>query len=299
MADGSSTIRQRELGLRLRKLRNDRQMTVEDVAEQLMCSTAKISRLETAARPPILRDVRDLCGLYKVDEAVSADLMELAKEARKQGWWTQYADHNLSPYIGLEQDAAEITAYSMYFVHALAQTEDYAQAIIRAIAPKMTPEIHKQRVELRLRRQELLEGSARPRYRLLLDEAVLLRPIGTPELMAAQLARILELASSGKATVQVIPFDLGAYFVSDMNFTFLEFTESWLSPVVFVEGLGGNQYYERPSDVALYNESMESIRDSALSPRDSVQRLTEAYKAYAADSNLPTDREGNSSTEGK
>jgi len=299
MADGSPTIRQRELGLRLRKLRTDRDLTVEEVADMLMCSTAKISRLETAARPPILRDVRDLCGLYKVDEAATADLMEIAKEARKQGWWTKYEDHKLSPYIGLEQEAAAITAYSMYFVHALAQTEEYAQTIIRAIAPKMTPEIHKQRVELRLRRQELLDGVNPPRYRLLLDEAVLRRPIGTSGLMAAQLARILELVSSQKATVQVIPFDLGAYFVSDVNYTFLEFTESWLSPVVFVESLGGNQYYERPADVALYRESIESIRDGALSPRDSVLLLTEAQKSYAADSDSPTARGGNSSTEGK
>jgi hypothetical protein len=258
-----------------------------------MCSTAKISRLETAARPPILRDVRDLCGLYKVDEAMTADLMELAREARKQGWWTQYADHNLSPYIGLEQDAVAITAYSMYFVHALAQTEEYAQTIIGAIAPKMDPEIHRQRVEIRQRRQDLFNAKNPPRYRLLLDEAVLLRPIGSPGLMAAQLARILELVSSGKAAVQVIPFDVGAYFVSDVNFTLLEFKETWLSPVVFVEGLGGNSYYERPADVALYRESIESIRDSALSPRDSVQRLTAARKSYAADLASLTAREEN------
>lgn len=299
MADGSPTIRQRELGLRLRKLRTDLDLTVEDVAERLLCSTAKISRLETAARPPNLRDVRDLCGLYKVDDAMTAELMELAREARKQGWWTQYEDHNLSPYIGLEQNAVAITAYSMYFVHALAQTKDYAETIIRAIAPKMDPEIHRQRVEVRLRRQELLNGPSPPRYRLLLDEAVLRRPIGNPGLMADQLARILELASSGKATVQVIPFDLGAYFVSDVNFTFLEFKESWLNPVVFVEGLGGNSYYERPADVALYRESIDSMRDSAFNSRDSIQRLTEAQKAYAADSASPAAGERNSSTEGK
>jgi transcriptional regulator with XRE-family HTH domain len=298
MADVSPTVRQRELGLRLRKLRTDLGLTVEDVAERLLCSTAKISRLETGARPPILRDVRDLCALYKVEDPATADLMELTKEARKQGWWTQYEDHKLSPYIGLEQEAVAITAYSMYFVHALAQTVDYAQAIIRAIAPNMDPEIHRQRVDVRLRRQELLERENPPRYRLLLDEAVLRRPIGSPGLMAAQLARIRELASSGKATIQVIPFDAGAYFVSDVNFTLLEFKEALLPPVVFVEGLGGNQYYERPVDVSLYRESIEYIRDSALSPRDSIQRLSEAQKAYAADSPSSA-REENSSIEGK
>jgi transcriptional regulator with XRE-family HTH domain len=281
MADVSPTVRQRELGLRLRKLRTDLGLTVEDVAEKLLCSTAKISRLETGARPPILRDVRDLCGLYSVEESVTADLMELTKEAREQGWWKQYGDLNLDPYIGLEQEATAITAYSMYHVNGLVQTEDYARAMIRGIAPKMDPEIHQQRVEARLRRQELLNGQNQPRFRMLLDQAVLCRPVGSSAVMAAQLAKILELASADKVTVQVIPFEVGVYSVADVNFTLLEFKEAWLPPVVYVEGLTAAQYYERPTDVARYRESIEYIRDCAFSPRDSVQLLTEAQKTFA------------------
>jgi hypothetical protein len=65
-------------------------MTVEEVAGELLCSTTKISRLETAARRPSLRDVRDLCVLYEVDEPTSRELMTIAREAREPGWWTQY-----------------------------------------------------------------------------------------------------------------------------------------------------------------------------------------------------------------
>ena len=81
---------------------------------------------------------------------------------------------------------------------------------------------------MRQRRQELLSGQNPPRFRLLLDEAVLRRPIGSPQLMADQLAKILELVNSGKVAVQIIPFELGVYSVSDINFTFLEFTGNWL-----------------------------------------------------------------------
>lgn len=278
MTDPSPTVRQRELGLRLRKLRTGLGLTVEDVAEKLLCSTAKISRMETGARRPALRDVRDLCAMYNADESVTTELMKLTRQAREQGWWTQYDDLNLSPYIGLEQEASSITAYSMYYVHALAQTEDYARTIIGAIAPKMDPRVHQQRVEARLRRQQLLEVNNPPRYRLLLDEAVLHRPVGSQALMGAQLGKILELASSGKATVQIIPFEIGAYSVGDISFTFLEFSEPLLSPVVFVEGLAGSQYYERPVDVARYRECIESIRDSAMTPRDSMQRLIDIRK---------------------
>src|ERR1700733_6436600 len=92
LADPSPTIRQRELVLRLRKLRTGLGLTVEDVAEKLLCSTAKISRMETGARRPMPRDVRDLCELYDVDESVAAELMKLTKEARERGWGTKYED---------------------------------------------------------------------------------------------------------------------------------------------------------------------------------------------------------------
>ena len=259
MADSSPTIRQRELGLRLRKLRTGLGLTVEDVAEKLLCSAAKISRMETGARRPVLRDVRDLCALYNVDESVAAELMKLTREAREQGWWTQYEDLNLSPYIGLEQDASSITAYCMFYLHGLVQTEDYARAIIKAIAPKMDPAILQQRVEARLRRQELLEQASPPNYRLLLDEAALRRPVGGPALMAAQIGKLLELSAAGKVRVQLIPFAAGAYSVADISFTLLEFNEPVLPPVIYVEGLVGSQYYERPVDVARYRESIENI----------------------------------------
>jgi transcriptional regulator with XRE-family HTH domain len=282
VADASPTVRQRELGLRLRKLRTGLGLTVEDVAEKLLCSTAKVSRMETGARRPVPRDVRDLCALYGVEGPAAAELMTLTRQAREQGWWTQYEDLNLSPYIGLEQDATAITAYSMYYMHALVQTEDYARAIIKSIAPKMDPAILQQRAEARLRRQDRFEQSNPPNYRLLLDEAALRRPVGGPALMAAQIEKILELSAAEKVRAQIVPFSVGAYSVADVAFTLLEFGEPVLPPVVFVEGLAANQYYERPADVARYRESIENIRDSALSPRDTDQLLLEIKKTYAA-----------------
>lgn len=284
MTGTSPTVRQRELGKRLRELRNQHELTVEDVAEKLLCSATKVSRLETGARRPSLRDVRDLCLLYGVGEATAAELMSLARGAREQGWWTQYEDLNLDPYIGLEQEAAAITCYSMYYVPALLQTEEYARTIIRAIAPKMDPDIHQQRVEVRMRRQQRLEEASRPRYRVLLDEAVLHRRVGGAALMAAQFDKILAAARDGKAAVQVISFDAGAHAAADGFFVLLEFEEdSNLSPVVFIEGLTGNQYIERKADIARYREAVEYLRDSALSPRDSLLLISRIRNTYESE----------------
>jgi transcriptional regulator with XRE-family HTH domain len=279
----SPTVRQRELGKRLRELRGQHDLTVEDVAEKLLCSATKVSRLETGARRPSLRDVRDLCVLYGVDESTSSELMSLARGAREQGWWTQYEDLNLDPYIGLEQEAAAITCYSMYYIPALLQTEDYARTIIKAIAPKINPAIHQQRVEVRMRRQQRLDDANRPRYRVLLDEAALRRRVGGPALMAAQLSKVLESARSEKATIQVIAFDAGAHAAADGFFVLLEFEDPNLSPVVFIEGLTGNQYIERKADIARYREAVEYLRDSALSPRDSLLLITELKRAYESE----------------
>lgn len=283
MTGTSPTVRRRELGKRLRERRNELELTVQDVADKLICSATKISRLETGARRPSLRDVRDLCHLYRIDEQTTAEFMSLARGAREHGWWTQYDDLGLDPLIGLEQDATAITCFSVYFIPGLLQTADYARATIRAVAPKMAPDVHGQRVEARMRRQQLLEGNDPPRYHVILDEGVLHRRVVGSAVMAAQLDKALDTHRRAKATIQVIPFDIGAYASADGYFSLLEFDEdSGLPPVVFIEGLTDNKYLQRAVDVARYRETIEHLRKLALSPEDSERRITEMRRIYAS-----------------
>lgn len=281
MSGASLTVRQRELGKRLRRLRYQHSLTVEDVAGQLLCSATKVSRLETGMRRPSLRDVRDLCALYNLDERTSTELMNLARGAREQGWWTQYVDVSFEPYIGLEAEATAITCYSMSYVPGLLQTEEYARALIKAIAPRIEPEVYEQRVEVRLRRQQLLEQGNRPRYRVFLDEAVLHRRVGGAQVMYAQLSKILEAENKDQAAVQIIPFDIGAHAAQDSNFVLLEFDEPSASPVIYVEGLTGSRYIDREADVDRYREAVERLRDSALNQHESKRRLNELRRLFS------------------
>ena len=281
MSGTSPIARQRELGTRLRALRNERGMTVEEVAAELLCSTTKISRLETAARRPSLRDVRDLCVLYELDQQMSRELMSLAREARESGWWTEYADLGLDPLIGLEQEATSITCYSMYYMPGLLQTEEYAEHIIKTVAPKMDPRVVQQRTAARMRRQEVLDDDNGPLYRVLLDEMVFRRGVGSPSLMAAQVDKILQLVRSDRITVQVIPFKAGAYAAADSYFVLLEFDDdSNLWPIIYIEGLTDNQYLQRGPDIARYRETVEYLRDRALDPSDSIEFMENARKEY-------------------
>src|SRR5690348_12155167 len=177
MPDVSPTVRQRELANRLRELRTASGLTTAEVTARLLFSATKLSRLETGQRRVSQRDVRDLCQLYQVGQQETAHLMDLARQAQERGWWTQFTDLGLVPFIGLEQEAAAITSYAMYYMPPLMQTEDYARAIIRGIERKISPEILEERVMARLKRQEILDRDPPPRYRAILDEAVLHREV--------------------------------------------------------------------------------------------------------------------------
>jgi transcriptional regulator with XRE-family HTH domain len=274
MAEANPTVRQRELGLQLRQLRLARGFSPEQVADKLLCHISKISRIETGTRRASPRDVRDLCDMYEVTGEDAAQLMELARQARERGWWTKYDDLRLTPFIGLEQEASAITSYAMYFMPPLLQTEDYARAIIEGIARKIDPRILEQRVEARIRRQQLLTSDDPPHYRVLLDEAVLHRQVGGPAAMKRQLQRVLDVAEAGHATVQVIPFKVGAHASVDSNFDFLEFDDSPLHAIVFVESLVSHLYQDKAADIGRYREAIEYLREDASGPRDSLQIIS-------------------------
>jgi hypothetical protein len=252
------------------------------VAKELECSPSKISRLETATRRPNPRDVRDLCKFYALDEATSAELVELAREAKEPGWWKQFPDVGLAlvPYIGLEQDASTITSFATFYVPALLQTGDYARAIIKGIAPRMGPEVLQDRVEVRLRRQDILNRDSPPHYRVYIDESVLHRSTGGPGVMVAQIDKILELIEEGKVIAQIVPFDVGAIASQDSNFVLLEFEDRDLSPVVFIESLQNRQILEREVDVLRYREAIDHLRDSALTTKETKARFIQSRKAY-------------------
>jgi transcriptional regulator with XRE-family HTH domain len=278
MDSGSNpTLRRRELGVRLRALRNQAGLTVEQVAAELECTPSKISRIETARRAVSVRDVKDLCRIYGVDGAEADRLVEMARQAKQRGWWQRYDDlgDGIPPLIGLQTAASYITDYGSSRVPALLQTEGYARAVIRGSAPLIRTEVLEERVEARMLRHRLLYQDGAPRFWGLLDEAVLHRRVGGDAVMKEQLAHIVEVGEElPNVTIQVIPFVVGAHPGMDSTFVFMEFDEVSLSPVIFVEGLAGDIYLERESDISRYREMIAHLRATALSPADSVRFIS-------------------------
>jgi transcriptional regulator with XRE-family HTH domain len=277
----SPTVRQRELGARLRELRDGLGLSADDAAERSRCSATRIREIEAGARRATAGEVAGLCRAYGLSQPETDALVDLSRQAREPSWWTHYEDLKLSPYIGLEHGATAITVFSMYWVPALMQTQRYAREMVKGIARQIDPTVLEYRIEARLRRQEVLDGGQPPRYRALVDEAVLHRRVGGASVMAEQLDQVLRLTRDGKATVQVIPFAAGAHASTDSNFEFLEFEDPALAPVVFVEGLYTNSYQERPEEIDRYREAIGYLGEQALSPQDSLDLIAGLQSAHA------------------
>lgn len=268
----SPTLRRRELGVLLRSRRLQLGLTVEQVAEHLECSTSKISRMETGHRGVTSRDVRDLCDLYQVNDKAERDrLMELARESRQSAWWQSY-DLPYSMYVGLEAEATAIGDFQSSVVPGLLQTADYARAGHLGAFPVLSPEEIDRRIEAKLTRQRLLTRPGGPTISAVLDEAVLHRLTGGAAVMRAQLGKLLEVTKLSNITIQVIPFTVGAHPGVESNFSILELPPP--SPgVVFVEGLVGSIYLEKPDDLDRYHKIFARLKEIALSPQDSFDLI--------------------------
>uniref|UniRef100_A0AAU2V8C7 Helix-turn-helix domain-containing protein n=1 Tax=Streptomyces sp. NBC_00003 TaxID=2903608 RepID=A0AAU2V8C7_9ACTN len=277
------TVRRRRLGQELRRLRELKGMTAEEVAERLLVSQSKISRLENGRRSISQRDVRDLCGVYEVeDHRIVDSLMQMAKDSRQQGWWHAFGDIPYSVYIGLETDAASLRVYDPQVVPGLLQTRQYAEALIAGALPETAPTDVEKRVNVRLRRQERVRAAENPlRLWVVIDEAALRRRVGDKQLMIDQLEFLIEQSQLPHVTVQVLPFSMGAHPGINGQYAILEFPDASDSSVVYIEGVTSDLYLEKANDVQKYSVMYEHLRAQALNVDQTREFITGIAKDYA------------------
>ncbi|XVU27172.1 helix-turn-helix domain-containing protein [Actinoplanes sp. CA-054009] len=272
-------VRRQQLGATLRKYRLEAELSVREVADHLMCHPAKISRMENAKRNISPRDVRDLCGLYRIsDPAVRDQLMRLARESRESAWWQQF---DLSPaqekFFGIEGAADRISDFQIGAVSGLLQTRDYATAIVDASIPENPVKV-KNIVDMRMMRQEFVGLNAD--YRSILDESALRRAVGGPAVMRDQINHLVTLMRSSGINLRIIPFSHGAHQGMVSGFTLLQFDDSATEPlapamsdVVYLEGLMDGVYLDRVEDVADYVAAFERLESIALSTAETIDFL--------------------------
>ena len=263
VARGGPTAPRMALGAQLRRLREASHVTSREAAEAIRATPSKLSRLERGRCGVKQRDVADLLTLYAVtDEAEREALLALARQANEPGWWRQY--HDVLPrwselYVGLEDAASGIRAYDAQFVHVLMQTEDYARAVILPPGTRVPPEEIDRRINLRIKRQQLLTRPGAPEMWAVLDETALRRSPGGPRVMRAQLEHLLQLTSLPNVTLQIMPFSAGPPAAVGGPFTILRFPEPNLPDLVYLEQLSSALYLDQPDDVADYLAVMDQL----------------------------------------
>ena len=271
----SPTVRRRRLAQELRQLREAAGLTIEEVAQRLEVSPAKISRIETARVSVRPRDVMDLLDHYGIQGTHRDNLLTLTREARQQGWWHAYSDllsEGTDIWVGLEAEAEAIRTYDVQLVNGLLQTPEYAAAVLHAYYRAEPLEQIERRVELRKARQQLVIEEKNTPIWAVMDEAVLQRHIGPPQLMESQYRRLLELSERSNVTIQILPLAAGVYSGGPVSFTVMGLPHP--DPeIVVIEYRGGNLYIERSEDVVVHAHVFDRIRANAKGPDESIRQI--------------------------
>jgi transcriptional regulator with XRE-family HTH domain len=276
------TVRRRRLGSELRRLREDHSIKLEEVAERLGVAASTLSRIETGKAPTKSVYLTAMLEMYGVtDPAQRQVLVDMAREGHRKGWWSVYDDvlpTGFGIYVGLEAEAAGLRSFEGEAVQGLFQTPDYARAILREVQVRDTDEQVERLVDLRMKRQEVLDRNPPLDVWMILDEAVVRRTIGGPEVMRDQLARLVEASKKPNVTLQVLPFSTGSHAGLRGPFSILEFPERADPDVAYVESVAGIIYLEKEREVRTAAEAFDRLRAAALSPGQSTDLIIEAAR---------------------
>jgi transcriptional regulator with XRE-family HTH domain len=253
-ATSSPTVKRRRLAAELHACREEAGLTIDDAADQLEWSAAKISRIENARVRVLPRDTKQLLRIYGVKEGspVWDMLLMLAREAHQKGWWHAYGDavgESLKTLIGLEAAAATLRTYESECVPGLMQTEDYARAIIRSGPSAVTDEDIESYVTVRMARQERLAESSEAELWAVVGEGAIRRRVGGVDIMRSQLAQLLQTSYRPDVTLQVLPFDAGAHAGMGGSFMMLGYDDPADPDVVYVNYSTGNIFLEKHEEV--------------------------------------------------
>jgi transcriptional regulator with XRE-family HTH domain len=278
----------RNIATALRRLREKSGKNLSEVAEELMISTSKLSRLENAQGRPQLRDIRDLVRYYGIERApLGVSLRQWASAAQRQGWWTDFDDEvlegvlggfGLDAHISYEADATVERIYTLPFLPALLQTDEYATAIFKNMEGRSEEDIA-QLLEVRDRRKQALssrEGLDPLKLVAVAHESALRQAVGSPEIMRAQLDALIKASKAPNVSLHVLRFDAKPVFTMTCMYAYFEYEGVGVEQdVVHIETPAGYWSIEDPGKVAEYRKAHEALVKASLNADDSRELIGE------------------------
>ncbi|MEU0212114.1 helix-turn-helix transcriptional regulator [Streptomyces canus] len=273
-------VRRRKLGAELRALRTSAGLTSGEAARLVGWHQSKVSRIETGASGVKPADVRLLLDAYRVGDANLRELLLVLagsdESVGRHHWWHAYRGvlpPTYRDFISLESQASAMRTLETSVVPGLLQTPEYARAVTRAAVDGLADERLDALVEVRLARQDILRAQPPLELSAVLDEAVLRREVGGPEVMARQLKRLMEAARLPQVRLQVLPFTAGAHVGITGPFVIFSFARTSDLDVVVLDHLTSSLYLERKEDLQAYTEAFNTLQIRALSPEDTLDYL--------------------------
>ena len=272
-------VRRRKLGAELRALRTGAGLTSGQAARLVGWHQSKVSRIETGSSGVKPADVRLLLDAYAVEDSELRDLLLVlagADEVGRHHWWHAYRGVLPATYrdfISLESQASVMRTLETAVVPGLLQTPEYARAVTRAAVDGLEDAKLDALVEVRLARQDVLRSNPPLELSAVLDEAVLRREVGGPDVMARQLRRLVEAAHLPQVRLQVLPFAAGAHIGITGPFVIFSFPNTSDLDVVVLDQLTSSLYLERKEDLQAYSEAFNTLQIHALSPEDSLDYI--------------------------
>ncbi|WP_406401576.1 helix-turn-helix domain-containing protein [Streptomyces uncialis] len=284
-----STVPRRQLGRNLRRLREEAGLTVRAAAARLDRSEATMWRIETGRTPLRPIDVQAICTVYGAPESITLALVGLAQETKTPAWWQSYGDAvpaGFDVFAGLEQAATRIDTYESDLVPGLLQVAEYVRAIAQAHYPGMSADKIEGRVRFRMERQALFSRPVPPTLRVALSEAAVLRPVGGPLVMAAQLAHLVYMAALPTVALRVVPLAAEVHpGLLTGSFVFMRFPPSPGGvadepPTVYGDAFTGGWYHDKMAEVSQYERAFAGIWSVALDEDATLRVLADGARRY-------------------
>lgn len=270
------TLRAQLLGKRLRELRESAKLTLKQVGDYLQREIGTLSRMESGILPIRVADVMALLNLYGVeDQALRDGLERLSRDIWRKGWWDGYDSDSMGVMIDhawIEARAEEISSYDAMVIPGLLQTREYAESTIKGSDRNASADEIARWLEFRMNRQRVLTQDRPPRLMAILDEAVLRRMIGGPQVMLPQLRRILDLAERPAVTIRVLPSRATTHASPEGPFTLFTMPDPYLK-IAYVEMRGGAVYVESPK-VEGFVRAYTYLQEAALTPEESAALIS-------------------------
>lgn len=271
------TTRLRRLAAEMRRLRESRDMTREEVSTRTSINEATIYRLETArVRRPQKRTLTALLDLYGVADPHREELLDLGRNGAQQEWLQPYhaeLPEDYTTYMAFEAEARSVNNYESLFVPGLLQTEAYAHAVITGVLPMASEREVEHRVHARIERQHLLHKSDPLKLWAIIDEAALHRQVGGRDVMRRQLDHLIKAANEPNVIVQVIPYSAGAHPGMPGSFILLDFPNPADPNVVHIDSLAGDLFLEKEADIRRYRLLFDHLRAVASRPDQTTSML--------------------------